>query len=253
MTTLIKIGGTLLDSPGSRNELARQIASVSLSGYRLIVVHGGGKQITRFLDARGIQSRFVYGMRVTTPEILDAVITVLRQVNQELASALREAGAGAVEIFADDGSLVVAEPMAANLGAVGRIVGCHPEVLNNEPGSLPVIACIAGDGKGTRYNVNGDQMALACAVGFQVDRLIFLTDVEGVLDGEGNAIPNLSAGDAMALIDSGVAKGGMQAKLNAAVSALQQGIHNVHIVRGSAESIVARVLHGDMAGTRMAA
>ncbi|MDQ6698948.1 MAG: acetylglutamate kinase [Acidobacteriota bacterium] len=252
MKTLVKIGGTLLDSPVSRDELARQIASAALSGHEPIVVHGGGKQITRFLDARGIESRFVNGMRVTTPEILDAVIAVLRQVNRELAGALREAGARAVEIFADDGSLVVAEQMDARLGAVGRIIRCHPEVLKNEAGSVPVIACIAGDGRGNRYNVNGDQMALACAVGFRVDRLIFLTDVEGVLDGGGKAIRNLSAADAIGLIDAGIAKGGMQAKLNAAVSALQQGIHDVHIVRGSAESIVQRVLQGDVAGTRMA-
>ena len=253
MTTLIKIGGTLLDSSGSRDGLARQIASASLSGYDLIVVHGGGKQITRFLDERGIQSRFVDGMRVTTPEILDAVLAVLRQVNQELAGALRAAGAKAVEVFADDGSLVVAEQMDAGLGAVGRIVRCHPEAFKNSAGSLPVIACIAGDGLGNRYNVNGDQMALACGVGFHVDRLVFLTDVDGVLDASGNAIPNLSAADALRLIDAGVARGGMQAKLNAAVSALQRGIHDVHIVRGSAESIVDRVLRGDMAGTRMAA
>ena len=252
MRALIKIGGTLLDSPGSRDELARQIAAASHSGWELIVVHGGGKQITRFLDERGIQSRFVNGMRVTTPEILNAVVTVLHQVNRELAGALRNAGAKAVEIFADDGSLVEAEQMDAHLGAVGRIIRFHPGVWNRDAASIPVIACIAGDGRGNRYNVNGDQMALACAIGFHMEKLIFLTDVEGVLDGEGNAIPVLSASDANRLIDTGVAKGGMQAKLNAAVSALRHGVKDVHIVRGSADAIIPRVLRGDMAGTRMA-
>ncbi len=251
MTNLIKIGGTLLDSVASRDELARQIASESLNGSELIVVHGGGKQITRFLDERGIESRFVNGMRVTTPEILAAVLTVLRQVNQELVSVLRDAGARAVSVFADDGSLVVAEQMSAGLGAVGRIVRCHPEAVGDHAGSMPVIACIAGDGRGNRYNVNGDQMALACAVGFNVERLVFLTDVEGVLDGQGKAIPVLNTKDAAGLIETGVAKGGMQAKLNAAVSALQQGVRDVHIVRGSAESIVHRVLQGETTGTRM--
>ncbi|MDQ6662859.1 MAG: acetylglutamate kinase [Acidobacteriota bacterium] len=247
MKTLVKIGGTLLDSQEVRAGLARQIADAFRAGHELAVVHGGGKQITRFLEARGIESQFVNGMRVTTPEILEAVLTVLRNVNRELVQALREAGAPAVALFVDDGTLVEAEQMDSRLGAVGRVIRCHSDRLTRS--ELAVVACVAGDREGNRYNVNGDQMAVAYAAGMGADRLIFLTDVTGVLDGEGRVIPRLTAAAAETLIANGIAKGGMQAKLNAAASALQQGVREVRIVPGAMESTLALVLRGEPAGT----
>jgi len=246
LKTLIKIGGTLLDSPEVRDDLARGIAGAHRAGHELAVVHGGGKQITRYLDARGIESRFVNGMRVTTPEILEAVLTVLRMVNREFAQALRDAGAPAVEVFVDDGTLVEAEQMDPDLGAVGRVIRCHSERLAGS--GLAVVACVAGDKAGNRYNVNGDQMAVAYAAGMRADRLIFLTDVNGVLDTEGRVLPFLTAKAAMALIANGIAKGGMQAKLNAAVSALQQGVREVRIVSGTLPGAAGFALFLDSAG-----
>lgn len=246
MNTLIKIGGTLLDSPEVRDRLARQIADAHEAGHELAVVHGGGKQITRFLAARGIESRFVNGMRVTTPEILDAALTVLRIVNRELAQALRSAGAPAVEVFIDDGTLVEAEQMDPDLGAVGRVIRCDSK--RRSLSELAVVACVAGDRAGNRYNVNGDQMAVAYAAGVRADRLIFLTDVNGVLDAQGRVIPSLTSGEVATLIANGVARGGMRAKLEAAVSALNQGVRDVRIVPGA----LPLVLAGEPAGTAIA-
>jgi acetylglutamate kinase len=114
------------------------------------------------------------------------------------------------------------------------------------------VACIAGDSAGNFYNVNGDQMAVACAAGYRAETLIFLTDVPGVLDGAGARLPNLSLADIEHLIATGVAKGGMQAKLNAASAAIAQGIGGVFIVPGAEPSVLTRVLAGESIGTRIA-
>ena len=139
------------------------------------------------------------------------------------------------------------------LGAVGRVMRANPALLRTLAGGgfLPVVACVGGDRQGRLYNVNADQMAVACAAAMEADMLVFLTDVEGVLDGEKRLLPQLTAAETQALIDAGVATGGMQAKLNAATSALRQGVGQVRIAPGAAERILERVLAGETAGTRL--
>ncbi|MDQ6676211.1 MAG: acetylglutamate kinase [Acidobacteriota bacterium] len=252
MRILIKIGGTLLDSPEHRHSLASQIAELSGNGHKLAVVHGGGKQITAFLSERNVESRFVDGLRVTTAATMDAVLKVLAgTVNGELVSALTHAGAGAVGLTGLDGWLVQAERMSPELGAVGRITGANSRLLDvlSDGGFIPVIACVAGDSEGRFWNVNADQMAVACASAFQADRLIFLTDVKGVLGADGLIFPALSAREARELIDSGVAKGGMMAKLNAAALAIDDGVAQVRIAPGFEALILNRLLSGEALGT----
>jgi acetylglutamate kinase len=178
---------------------------------------------------------------------------VAGSVNQELVAALVEAGAQAVGVSGVDACLVEAEPMDPALGAVGRPVRTNPELLDVLAGAgyLPVVACIAGDRQGRIYNVNADQMAAACAAGFQADRLLFLTDVEGVLDGGGRVLAELSASRCRELIAGGVATGGMQAKLNAALEALQQGVKEVDIAPGAQPGVIGRWLAGEPVGTRL--
>jgi acetylglutamate kinase len=251
---LIKIGGSLLDDAASRRDIARQIADVAESGVSLTVVHGGGKQMTRFLEERGVQSRFVGGLRVTTDETIDAVLKVLAgSVNTELVGALCAAGAKAVGLTGIDAGLATAEQLNAELGFVGRVVDSDPGVLDalSDAGMLPVVACVAGGKNGQIYNVNGDSMAVAMAAGWGVDRLVFLTDVEGVLDETKSVIPVLNVEGCQKLISTGVARGGMQAKLNAATDAVAGGVHEVRIVKGSEPSIVKRVFDGEETGTRI--
>jgi acetylglutamate kinase len=251
MKIVIKLGGTLLDCAESRSRIAHELAAVH-STHALVVVHGGGKQMTRFLEERGIKSQFVNGLRVTTDETLDALIKVLAgSVNQHLVAALIEAGTLAVGLSGVDANLVVAKQMDPALGAVGQVTQSRPELLNilTQNRFLPVIACLAGDGRGGFFNVNGDQMAVACATAFAADRLVFLTDVDGVLDGDGRTIPELDPAGVGQLIASGVAKGGMQAKLNAAVSAVNGGVKDVCIVSGQRPGVIAELLAGRVAGT----
>ncbi len=256
MKVLIKLGGTLLDVAESRDRLAAEIVAATARGVQAVVVHGGGKQMTRFLAERGVESRFVNGLRVTTPEVLDAVLKVFAgSVNQELVSALNRAGARAVGISGIDACLVEAAQMDPALGAVGRVTRANPELLDllTSAGFLPVVACVAGDREGNVYNVNADQMAVACAAGFGAGRLIFLTDVEGVLDAGKKIRPQLTATDCQELIAAGVATGGMQAKLNAATTALAHGVGQVVIAPGALAGVLAKILANEPVGTRLMA
>jgi acetylglutamate kinase len=253
---LIKLGGTLLDSVESRKRLSSEISVLQSQGAQVVVVHGGGKQMTRFLSDRGVESRFVGGLRVSTPEVIDAVLKVLSgTVNHELVASLVAAGAKAVGLSGIDASLTEAEPMHADLGAVGRPVRSNTALLDllTTNGYLPVVACVAGDKQGAIYNVNADQMAVACAIGFKADRLIFLTDVDGVKGPNGVVMEQLTPADCEKLISEGVATGGMQAKLNAATDALKGGIAQVVIAPGSFERAAERILGGDPIGTRLVA
>ena len=254
MKVLIKLGGTLLDSAGSRDGLAAQIAAAQSAGAEAVVVHGGGKQMTRYLAERGIESRFVNGLRVTTPETVDAVLKVFTgSVNHELVASLNRAGSRAVGLSGIDAFLVEAEQMEPELGAVGRVTHSNPAllVLLTANGYLPVVACVAGDRGGRIYNVNADQMAVACAAAFGARRLIFLTDVEGVRDGAGQVRPVLNAAECERLIEGGIATGGMQAKLQAALTALRGGVAEVLIAPGAAVNVVERALANDGIGTRV--
>ena len=254
MKILVKLGGALLDAPEARDALAGQIAEARAGGAEVVVVHGGGKQMTRYLAERGIESRFVNGLRVTTPETLDAVLKVFAgSVNHELVASINRAGAQAVGLSGIDAFLAEAEQMDPALGAVGRVTKSNPALLNLLTANryVPVVACVAGDRQGQIYNVNADQMAVACAAAFGARQLIFLTDVEGVLDQSRQVRPVLTAAESERLIADGVATGGMLAKLNAAVAALRGGVEQVRIAPGTAANVLSRVLAGEAIGTRM--
>ncbi len=256
MKTLIKIGGSLLDDAASRRDLARQIAAVAASGAQVVVVHGGGRQMTRFLEERGIRSLFVRGLRVTTEETIDAVLKVLAgSVNTQLAAALGSAGARAVGLTGIDSGVAIARQMDPELGFVGRVTSSDPSLLCTLTGAgyIPVVACVAGGADGEVFNVNGDSMAVAVASAWKADRLVFLTDVPGVLDGAKTILPLLTIEECRKLIAAGIATGGMQAKLDAATSAVSNGVAEVRIVRGSDPDIVSLVFAGENAGTRVVA
>jgi acetylglutamate kinase len=251
---LIKLGGTLLDNADSRERLAREIAALAAEPeYDIVVVHGGGKQMTRFLSERGVESRFVNGLRVSTPEVIDAVVKVFAgSVNAQLVTAFRAAGARPVGLSGLDAGLVDAEVLNPELGMVGKPVhsdGRLLDVLTRES-YLPVVACVAGDAAGAIYNVNADQMAVACATSFRADRLFFVTDVEGVRDANGQTLTTVSAAAANELIRQGIASGGMQAKLEAAISALQI-VPMVLIGPGAQTGIIRLMLGESFAGTRL--
>jgi acetylglutamate kinase len=251
---LIKLGGTLLDNEESRRDIARQIAALPAQGVQAVVVHGGGKQMTRFLAERGVQSEFVNGLRVTTPEVVDALLKVFAgSVNKDLTATLNGTGARAVGLSGIDAGLAKAVQLNPELGAVGRIESIDATLLDLlvREGFLPVVACVAGGRNGEVFNVNADQMAVACAAAYGAQSLLFLTDVDGVRGAAGETLRHLTISGAKALIEGGVARGGMQAKLESAAAALLDGVGEVVIAPGAAADVVARLLAGESLGTRI--
>ena len=183
------------------------------------------------------------GLRVTTDETIDAVLKVLAgSVNTQLSAALGAAGARAVGLTGIDSGVAVADQLDPELGFVGRVTSSDPKLLETltTAGYMPVVACVAGGANGEVYNVNGDSMAVAVASAWKADRLVFLTDVPGVMDGSKSILPTLTINDCKKLIADGVATGGMQAKLDAATNAVSHGVGEVRIVRGSDAEIVTR-------------
>ena len=253
MKVLIKLGGTLLDKEESLHSIARQLAEIP-ARYQLAVVHGGGKQVTRFLEERGVPSRFKNGLRISDAAVIDAVTKVIAGgVNKQLVSAVIAAGRPAVGLSGVDGLLTRAVPLDADLQFVGKPVKTDPKLLDllASANYLPVIACLAGDAEGNVYNVNADSMAVSCAVDWQASKLLFITDVPGVKDENGQVLHRLSRENITRLIGSGVAHGGMQAKLQAAETALRAGLE-VIIASGAEPNICLRLLAGEPIGTLLA-
>ncbi len=254
MKVLIKLGGTLLDNAAKRQDMAGQLAAVAKQ-FELVVVHGGGKQVTRYLEERGVESRFSNGLRISDETVIDAVTRVIAgSVNKQLVSALTAADQRAVGLSGVDGLLTSAEPLDfERLRFVGRPNATDGKLfqLLSGAGYVPVVACIAGDKNGNIYNVNADQMAVSCALGWPADKLIFLTDVPGVKGGDGAVLTRLTPANVSALVGSGVAYGGMQAKLEAAVWALQAGLSEVVIASGQESQACSRLLGGENLGTRL--
>lgn len=252
MKLLIKLGGTLLDQPESRIRLAEEIRDIAAAGHRVVVVHGGGKQMTRLLDAQGVQSRFVDGLRVSSPAVIDALLqAVAGSVNKRLVAAFRQCDVPAVGISGVDGALVDATQMREDLGAVGNPQLARPLLLDTllDQGFLPVVACVASDPRGEIFNVNADQMACICAASIPADQLLFLTDVEGVLDANKLRIPELSVEECHTLIRDGVAVGGMQAKLEAACRTVEAGVPVIRVLPGFQPQVLRDALDGGSVGT----
>jgi acetylglutamate kinase len=243
-----------------RQKLVAQIAELHREGRELILVHGGGKQIAALLTKLGVESRFHDGLRITDAAARNVVQMVLAgQVGKDLVAELARAGVNAASIAGGDGQSFLAEKMNADdgtdLGFVGRIVKTSSVLIDAMlgVGVVPVIACLAlGEADKEYYNVNGDQMAASVAAGCQAETLVFVTDVGGVLDGEGKQIAQLNRAGINDLMTSGVAAGGMRPKLRACLEGLETGVKRILIVGASEENVLLRVLQaGESLGTKI--
>jgi len=240
MRLVVKVAGALLEQPESLRVIARQVAELAEQGHELLVVHGGGKIFTATLARMGITSRFVNGLRVTDRETRDAAVMVLGGLlNKRLAASISAAGRPALGICAADATCFQAEPMVheevpGGLGFVGYLTGINLEFLESlwRAGIVPVAACLGIGADGELYNINADHMAAACAEYCRADRLIFLTDVAGVLDGK-RVLKVVSGAQIEELIRQNKVSGGMVLKLEACKRALAGGVSEVRIVGGA--------------------
>src|SRR6202030_3952516 len=237
MRLLIKIAGALLEREVSVQRIARQIAELARAGHEMLIVHGGGKIFTATLARMGIESRFVNGLRVTDRETRDVALMVFGGLlNKRLAGAISLAGQPAVGIGASDAACFLAEPMQigdreGSLGFVGYLTEVNVDFLRSlwRAGLVPVASCLGLGADGELYNINADHMAAACAEYIHADRLIYLTDVAGVLDGS-KVLKVVSTGDAEDMIRQNKVSGGMVLKLEACKRALSAGVAGVRIV-----------------------
>lgn len=257
MRMVIKIAGALLEDNEHVQNLARQIAELARAGHEMLVIHGGGKIFTATLARMGIKSRFVNGLRVTDRETRDAAIMVFAGLlNKKVAGAISLAGQPAVGISAADATCFLAEPMQieeteGGLGFVGYLTEVNVEFLRSlwRAGVVPVASCMGLGADGELYNINADHMAAAAAEFIEAERLIFLTDVAGVMDGD-KVVSSLRGPELEDLIRRHVVSGGMILKLEAAKRALAGGVAEVRIVGGTQPKALlsaangARSLHG---------
>lgn len=259
MRLVVKIAGALLEDDAVMRSLARQITELAKNGHELLVIHGGGKIFTSTLARMGITSRFIAGLRVTDRETRDAAVMVFAGLlNKRLAGAISLAGQPAVGIAASDAACFLAEPMthegdSGGLGYVGYLTGVNLEFLVSlwRAGVVPVACCLGLGTDGELYNINADHMAAAAAEYCHADRLIYLTDVAGVLDGE-KVLDKVSGADVEDLIRDHKVSGGMILKLEAAKRALGGGVRQVRIVGGTRPRALLSAANGAKCpGTRV--
>lgn len=244
--TLLKVGGNEIDDTRWLERLARAVAT---RRSPLVLVHGGGREVTELQRTLGAEPEWFEGLRVTTPEGLRAVSMVLSGlVNKRLAALLIGAGVEAVGVSGEDGSILGAVPARdGQLGRTGEIREVRPQLLLTllEAGYVPVVSPVSRGPEGGALNVNADDAAAALAAGLAVGRFLMISNIPGVLDGEA-VLPTISADGVEELIGSGVASGGMAPKLRAAARAARAGVEDVRI--GGLE-----LLTGESDGTRIVA
>jgi acetylglutamate kinase len=242
-TVVVKYGGNAMTDDTLKRAFAEDIAFLRFAGFRPVVVHGGGPQITRMLDRLGIESEFRGGLRVTTPEAMDVVRMVLvGQVQRELVGLINEHGPLAVGLSGEDAGLFTAKPAntvvdgeEVDLGLVGEVASVRPEAVQDlvAAGRIPVISSVAPDVAGVVHNVNADTAAAALAVALEAEKLLVLTDVEGLYrdwpdsDDVVKEISPEALAELMPTLDAG-----MLPKMGACLTAVQQGVARATVVDG---------------------
>lgn len=255
-TIVVKIGGSTL---GSHDTTLHDLVRLQRQGVNSVVVHGGGKIISDWMAKQGVMPRFVRGLRVTDAPSIDIVVAVLTGlINKNLVASMVELGARSIGISGADDGMLRANIRDPELGLVGDIadVNTDPITAVLKSGCIPVIAPVAvkkaddGGASPTLLNINADTAAGEIAAALGASRLVFLTDVQGVLDNTHRLIPRLTERQARGLISSNVAAGGMIPKLEACLTALHSGGVS-HIIDGRKPSALIDVVSGETLGTRI--
>ena len=255
-TVVIKYGGNAMISEQLKQQVMEDIVLLWLVGVRVVLVHGGGPEISEYMHKIGKEARFINGLRVTDKETMDVVQMVLAgKVNKTLVNLLETKGGNAMGISGMDGRLIVAKPKDPELGYVGSICGVNIQPVTDllERGYIPVISTIGCDGEGNAYNINGDTAAARIAGALGAQRLIMMTDIAGVLrdkDDPKSLIAKLSISEAVELFKQQVISDGMIPKVDCCIDAIHRGVESVIIMDGRVpHSILMEILTDEGAGT----
>ena len=248
---VLKLGGTTI---AEQSQVLHEVAAVARK-RPVVLVHGGGKRITEWLERLGVPSKFEGGLRVTDQQSLEVAAAVLRGVvNSELVAGLRDLGVDAVGLSGVDGGLLISERIP-QLGLVASVVGLRRDLLDSilVGGQVPVVAPLARDADGIVCNVNADDAAAGIASGLGARQLVLMTDVDGVRDADGRKLDSLTVAEAEHLIETGVIGGGMVPKIRAALSALGWDGAEAIIADSSADHALERARADPTFGTRITA
>ncbi|MDI6763765.1 MAG: acetylglutamate kinase [Thermodesulfobacteriota bacterium] len=261
-TVVIKYGGSTMEEEGLKRGFALDVVLLKYIGLNPVVVHGGGPQIGEMLTRLGKKSEFVEGMRVTDGETMDVVEMVLvGKVNKEIVALINQQGGKAVGLSGKDGRLIIAkklkltrnagkdkDPEIIDIGMVGEVKTIHPGVIESleKENFIPVIAPVGVGEEGETYNINADLVAGKIASALKAEKLILLTDVEGVMDEKKRLIPTLDVKQAKELISQKVISSGMIPKVNCCLDALEDGVNKTHIINGTVEHAVLLEIFTDV-------
>lgn len=237
---VVKYGGSAMSNEELQKNVIKDVTLLKLVGFKPIIVHGGGKAISNWVGKVGKEAQFVNGLRVTDAETMEIAEMVLGRVNKSLVSMVQELGVKAVGISGKDGGLLKVDKKYSNgqdIGFVGDVKQVDAKILYDllENDFLPIVAPIGMDDNFDTYNINADDAACAIAKAVGADKLVFLTDVEGLyrdFEDKSSFISRLTASEADDLINSGIIGGGMLPKLNNCTSAIKNGVSRVHILDG---------------------
>lgn len=255
---VVKYGGSAMSNEELQKNVIKDVTLLKLVGFKPIIVHGGGKEISRWVEKVGKEAKFVNGLRVTDDETMELAEMVLGKVNKGLVTMVQELGVNAVGISGKDGGLLTVEKKYADgqdIGFVGNITEVNPKVLYDllEKDFLPIVAPIGLDKHFQTYNINADDAACAIAKAVGADKLVFLTDIEGLykdIQDKSSFISRLSASEADELIGGGFIGGGMLPKLSNCTSAIRGGVNRVHILDGRVpHSLLLEVFTNNGVGT----
>jgi acetylglutamate kinase len=246
-TFVVKYGGAAQRQERLKEAFAQDVVLLDYIGINMVVVHGGGPKISETMEKMGKSPVFIHGQRVTDEETVDIVEMVLGGlVNKEIVALINRHGGKAVGLTGKDGGLIKAkrkiikkksakaEEEIIDLGQVGEVVEVNPGVLKtlDDSGFIPVVAPVGVGDKGETLNINADSVASALAGALRAEKLILLTDVEGILDRKGNVIPTLSKDEIDGLLEDGTITDGMIPKVEACLKALEAGVKKTHIIDG---------------------
>ena len=253
---VIKYGGNAMVNEQLKQQVMEDIVLLWLIGVKVVLVHGGGPEISELMTRLNKKPEFIDGLRVTDKETVDIVQMVLAgKVNKTLVNLLEMKGGKAIGLSGMDGRLIEAEIKDERLGFVGEITKIHikPVLDLLEKGYIPVISTIGCDKNGNTYNINGDTAAAYIAGSLNAERLIMMTDISGILrdkDDDSSLIPEVTVSGARALYAEGIISGGMIPKVDCCIEAIEQGVKNVVIMDGRVpHSILMELLTNEGAGT----
>ncbi|KAB7887962.1 acetylglutamate kinase [Poseidonibacter ostreae] len=256
-TIVIKYGGSAQTSPELQEKFAEDIVLLSLVGIKPVIVHGGGARISELLEKLEIKSEFIDGHRVTSKDTMRVVEMVLSgEINKNLTSLLNHHGAKAIGISGKDSAIIKAQPKdGGKFGYTGEITEVNGELINNllNQGFIPVIAPIADSAEPNHpgFNINADFAASKVAAAVKAQKVLFLTDIVGVLNKEGKLLTSLDKKDVDSYIEDGTIAGGMIPKVDSCIQAIHNGVNKAHIIDGRVEhSILLELFTSDGIGTQ---